>query len=105
MFWGYRFWAGATPLPATVQVVSAGTSPRADLTRLLGAAPVVAAAEPAPVAESSRFRLVGVLAPKPAGAASGAGSKAGAGVALIAIDGKAPRAYVSRTRVDGEPCC
>ena len=103
VFWGYRFWASATPLPANVQVVSAGTSPRADLTRLLGAAPVVAGpAEPAPVAESSRVRLVGVLAPKPAGAASGAGSKAGAGVALIAIDGKAPRAYVVGTRVDGD---
>jgi general secretion pathway protein C len=98
VFWGYRFWGGASPLPAHAQIVREDGSPRADLTRLLGAAPVVAdAAATAPAAESSRFRLVGVLAPK-----AGAGDAEGSGVALIAVDGRPPRAYVVGSRVDGD---
>jgi general secretion pathway protein C len=100
VFWGYRFWAPATALPANAQVVGDGPSPRSDLTRLLGAAPPAEAdgAVSAPVAESSRFRLLGVLAPKPAGG----GAPSRAGVALIAVDGKRPRAYLVGARVDGE---
>ncbi len=101
VFWGYRFWTPTTSLPANVQVVGeGGTGPRADLTRLLGAGPSADAADqaPAPVAESSRFRLLGVLAPKPAD--SGAPSRAG--VALIAVDGKRPRAYIVGARVEGD---
>jgi general secretion pathway protein C len=98
VFWGYRFWASATPLPANAQVVGDGPGPRSDLTRLLGAPPPEAAEAPAAVAESSRFRLLGVLAPKPGGDAA----PSRAGVALIAVDGKRPRAYSVGARVDGE---
>jgi general secretion pathway protein C len=100
VFWGYRFWAPTTPLPANVQVVGEGVGPRADLTRLLGSGPAVDvdAEEPAQVAESSRFRLLGVLAPKPA--STGAPSRGG--VALIAVDGKRPRAYAVGARVEGD---
>lgn len=100
VFWGYRFWGSAVPLPANVQVVREEPAARADLTRLLGAAPAAAveSVAAAPVAESSRFRLVGVLAPK----AAGAGDRTGSGVALIAVDGRAPRAYVVGSRVDGD---
>lgn len=98
VFWGYRFWGGSAPPPAHAQLVREAGSSRADLTRLLGAGPAQAeAAAPAPVAESSRFRLVGVLAPK-----AGGGNVEGSGVALIAVDGRPPRAYVVGARVDGD---
>lgn len=98
VFWGYRLWGGAAPLPANAQIVREAAGPRADLTRVLGAGPVQAElAAPVPVAQSSRFRLVGVLAPK-----AGGGSAEGSGVALIAVDGRPPRAYVVGARVEGD---
>ena len=69
-----------------------------DVTRLLGAPP---AADAAPVAAApeaaSRFRLLGIMAPKQARANS-----EGAGVALIAVDGKPPRAYAVGAHLDGD---
>ncbi len=101
VFWAYRFWAPRLAIPANVQAVSESAGQRGDLTRLLGSAPVpVGEAAPPPVAESSRFRLLGVLAPKPAKPAAAA--RPATGVALIAIDGKPPRAFVVGARVDGE---
>lgn len=103
VFWGYRFWIPPTAMPANAQLVAEGPPPRGDLTRLFGAAPVAAAAPAeAPVAESSRFRLVGVLAPKPSGEPVGPAVSEGTGVALIAVDGKPPRAYVVGSSVDGD---
>lgn len=66
-------------------------SARGDLTRLFGvdAAPVAAAAQ-APA--DSRFRLIGVAAPR----------ATGEGLALIAVDGKPPRAYRVGASVDGD---
>lgn len=52
------------------------------LARLLGASPVLAAAEAAPSA-ASRFVLMGVLA----------GTASGGGAALIAVDGKPAKPY------------
>ena len=69
-----------------------------DLTRLLGAPP---AAEASPVAAApeaaSRFRLLGIMAPKQARA-----NTEGVGVALIAVDGKPPRAYAVGSHLDGD---
>ena len=69
-----------------------------DLARLLGSPP---AAEAAPVAAApeaaSRFRLLGIMAPKQSRANSD-----GAGVALIAVDGKPPRAYPVGAHLDGD---
>ncbi|MDP3083886.1 MAG: type II secretion system protein N, partial [Rubrivivax sp.] len=66
-----------------------------DWTRVLGADPVLAvAAVAAPVADA-RFRLLGVVAPRSPRAS-------GEGVALIAVDGKPPRAYRVGAVVDGE---
>jgi general secretion pathway protein C len=99
VFWGYRLWATPLSAPANLQVVSEGPVARGDLTRLLGAAPVAVSAAPAVVAESSRFRLLGVLAPVPTG---GAAKPSTAGVALIAVDGRPARAYAVGARLDGD---
>ncbi|MEW6703519.1 MAG: type II secretion system protein N [Pseudomonadota bacterium] len=94
VFWGLRL-AGASPsAPAHTVPVGGIAVSSADLTRLFGAEPVpeMAAAE-APVAESSRFRLIGLAAPRSAG---------GPGVAVISTDGKPPRAYRIGAVVDGD---
>ncbi|MGE5865011.1 MAG: hypothetical protein ACM32J_07920 [Rhizobacter sp.] len=81
-----------TPAPAhAVAVVDAGTT-RSDLSRLFGVEQVAAAAAPPP--ESTRFKLLGVLAPP------GAVQSAGPGVALISVDGKPPRPYRAGARVE-----
>ena len=96
VFWGLRL--GVTPLaaPAGTPTVADASRPPADLSRLLGTAPTPAAA--APVAESSRFRLVGVIADAQAAGAAGAARR---GVALLAVDGKPPRAFRVGATVDG----
>lgn len=84
MFWGLKLFVPGTPVPAHASVAALAASPRGDLTRLLGADPVaqVAALPPA----SARFQLVGVVAPRGA-------FPSREGVALIAVDGKQPKAY------------
>ncbi len=88
VFWALRF--GVTPAPVPPNAVAIGkTSPlRGDLTRLFGAAPLIAAAGPEAAPEAaSRFRLIGVMAPKRAG------ETAPYGLALIAVDGKPAKAF------------
>jgi general secretion pathway protein C len=95
VFWGLKFFVRPAAAPAHAGVAAPTTALRGDLTRLLGADPPPAAAEEEPVeAESSRFQLLGVVAPRGAGSAS-------QGVALIAVDGKPPRAYKVGAVVDG----
>lgn len=92
VFWGMRLLVRPTPAPAhAVAVVDAGTA-RSDLSRLFGMEQVAAVAAPPP--ESTRFKLLGVLAPP--GAVQGAGP----GVALISVDGKPPRPYRAGARVE-----
>ena len=95
VFWGLRLAVHAPPAPHHVVATADGPSAGGDLTRLLGAPPVAAplAAAPPPEA-SSRFRLLGVVAPRR--------SHDGRGVALIAIDGKPARAFPVGATVDGE---
>jgi general secretion pathway protein C len=90
VFWAYRLFAQPMTLPANVQTVAESAGAISDLSRMLGAAPVPTSVAIAPVAESSRFRLLGVLAPVPA---KGVAGQSSAGVALIAVDGKPARAY------------
>ncbi len=97
MFWGYRLFARPMALPVNVQTVAESAGAAGDLARMLGAAPAPQSVTPTPVAESSRFRLFGVLAPV---AAKGAAGQSTAGVALIAIDGKPARAYAVGSRLD-----
>jgi general secretion pathway protein C len=93
LYWGLRLFAPGEPAPAHA-VVAVTPPPRGDLTRLLGVDAPPAVETAAPVAEASRFQLVGVVAPR---AGAGAG-----GVALIAVDGKPARAYRVGTAVDGD---
>jgi general secretion pathway protein C len=93
-FWGLRLIVRAPQAPA--HTLSAGDSvvAGADVNRLLGAPPAAAEAPAIDVpAISSRFQLSGVMAPKAPGQH---------GIALIAVDGKMPRAFHVGSRVDGD---
>jgi len=83
VFWLTRLLARADAAPAHAVTVSATTSvAAADFSRLLGStrtASLDAAPEPA---VDTRYKLIGVVAPK---------SAAATGVALIAVDNKPPR--------------
>lgn len=92
-FWGLRLLVRTPAAPLHAVSVADAPAARGDLTRLLGAPPVVANAAVSAPELSARFRLTGVMAPKPPGTH---------GVALIAVDGKQPRAFRVGTRVDGE---
>jgi general secretion pathway protein C len=84
VYWGLRLFTQPTPVPVGATVAAAAAPAVGDLSRLLGeppAQPVPGDAQ-APVADS-RFRLVGVVAPR-GGAATG--------LALISVDGKPARA-------------
>ncbi len=96
VFWGLRLWA--RPLDVPQYTVPAGevAVARGDLSRLLGATPaVVAVVEAAPEA-ASRFRLIGIMAPK----AAATSAHPGQGVALIAVDGNPPKAFVVGSALD-----
>ncbi|WP_374592208.1 hypothetical protein [Aquabacterium sp.] len=90
-FWGLRLLARPTAAPAQTLPVSLEQAARGDILRLFPAPlkSAVAAIEPALV---SRFKLLGVIAPR-----EGSGAD---GVALIAVDGKPPRAYHVGSRLD-----
>jgi general secretion pathway protein C len=83
VFWGLRLFV-RSPAPPPQTVGATMEESRGDLTRVLGGAPVEAG--PAPVQASNRFKLVGVVAPRP-------GTPPRVGVALIAVDDKPARAY------------
>lgn len=95
MYWALRLIASPPAAPDYTVAVEQGT--RGDLARIFGPssgpAPAAVAAAPAPQS-SSRFKLVGVAAPRD--------SQSGVGLALISVDGKAPRAInVGRTIDEG----
>lgn len=95
VFWGLKLFVHAPAVPphATMAVASLPAAP--DWQRLFGVelAPVVAeAAAPPP---DARYQLIGVVAPR------GGQGAAGAGVALIAVDGKPARAYRVGAVIDG----
>ena len=98
VFWVLRL-AVRTPAPPSHSVAMGDVAVSGgDLSRLLGDPP---AAEAAPLAAApeaaSRFRLLGIMAPRQARA-----NAEGAGVALIAVDGKPPRAYPVGAHLDGD---
>ena len=82
VFWGLRLWVKPQAVPGSAVVASGGAAVAGDLSRLLGNPPVQAQAQALPVAVESRFKLVGVVAPR-AGQSSG--------LALISVDGKPAR--------------
>ncbi|HWK82201.1 MAG TPA: hypothetical protein VNS61_00565 [Caldimonas sp.] len=98
MFWALRFGVQAPRAPAYAVPIDRATPLRGDLARLFGA-PVTVAALPEALPEApSRFRLVGVMAPK-SKSAEGSGRY---GLALIAVDGKPARAFAVGSRLDSK---
>ena len=99
VFWGLRLLVRAPAVPAYAVAVGDAATVRGDLTRLLGSAPVAPTTAAAAPEAASRFRLLGIVAPKSAGRGTGAAST---GVALIAVDGKMPKAYSVGATLDGD---
>jgi len=97
MFWGLRLGVPAPAAPGHT-VAAAGAAPvQGDLTRVFGAAPVRDTGGAEGVVEtplSSRFKLLGVAAPRQGGDRNG--------LALIAVDGKPARSYAVGAAVDGD---
>lgn len=98
VFWALRFGVSPPQAPAYAVPIDRAAPPRGDLARLFGAPPVVAVAEEARPEAPSRFRLVGVMAPR-SSIPEGTGAY---GLALIAIDGKPPRAFAVGARLDND---
>jgi general secretion pathway protein C len=86
VFWGLRLFVSSPSAPPHAVAAANTTTPRGDLTRLLGGGAPASGAAPAVAAASNRFRLIGVGAPR--GATTSA-----PGVALIAVDDKPARAF------------
>ncbi|MDB5817577.1 MAG: gspC [Rhizobacter sp.] len=102
VFWALRLFVMAPAvMPGAVAFNDAGGS-RGELARLLGGEPSAQVAA-APVV-ASRFKLVGVVAPRQGQTqtSSQAQQDTHASVALIAIDDKPPRPYRIGARIDGE---
>lgn len=99
VFWALRLWAQPIAAPAHATLVSNASGFKGDLSRVFGpdAAPLaMATVTAAPQMQAdARFRLIGVVAPRPAAANA-------EGLALIATDGKPPKAYRVGAQVDGE---
>ena len=96
VFWLLRLTTGSPQAPAYAVAVGKSAVVRGDLNRLFGApVVVVAAAEPVPEA-ASRFKLVGVMAPR----SKDEQSVAGSGLALIAVDGKPAKAFTVGASLD-----
>lgn len=98
VFWGFKLMAQPLPVPAGAAVAAVEATGGGPLSALLGVKrppPAPLADEPPPPApESSRFQLIGVVAARNASQAQG--------LALIAVDGKAPRAFRVGAVVDGD---
>lgn len=96
-YWGLRWLARPTGVPANATPVSLDGGTQGDLHRLL-TGPVKASAPTAdPSAASalaSRLKLIGVVAPRTEGD--------GTGVALLSIDGKPPRAVKVGGVIEGD---
>jgi len=93
-YWALQLGSRSLATPSQALPVLENSAPAVDLTRLLGA-PVVAAPQAAP-AQESRYKLLGVVAPKSARAA-----ESGEGVALIAVDGVARTVRVGAPLEEG----
>jgi general secretion pathway protein C len=91
--WALRLLVASTTVPLHAVTVDTAGAVRGELTRLFGvdAAPVVEAEAAAPA--DSRFRLIGVAAPR-TGAADG--------LALIVVDGKPARAFRVGAVIEGD---
>ena len=98
VFWAMRLAASPPQVPSYAVAVGNTGAVRGDLGRLFGVAPRPTAAGPAAPDAPSRFKLVGVMAPRDAAAQA----EPGHGVALIAVDGKPAKPYTVGARLDSD---
>ncbi|MEO6895761.1 MAG: hypothetical protein ABI218_03875 [Caldimonas sp.] len=96
VFWLLRLTASSPQAPAYASAVGKSTVVRGDLNRLFGAPAVVVSVAEAGPAAPSRFKLVGVMAPR----SKQEQSVPGSGLALIAVDGKPPKAFTVGASLD-----
>lgn len=99
VFWGLRLLARPQSAPAYAVTVGEATTMRGDLSRLFGSTAVASGGDAAPVTSpelASRFKLLGIMAPK----ADAAEPSQRFGFALIAVDGKPPRTYAVGSSLD-----
>jgi general secretion pathway protein C len=96
VFWLLRLWSSSPAAPANTVPVAIASPPRGDLDRVFGSPPAAAgpAAAPTAPALASRFKLLGVAAPREGGDTTG--------LALIAVDGKPARGFKVGTVIDGD---
>jgi general secretion pathway protein C len=95
VFWLLRLFASSPAAPPYVVQVASATPPRGNLDPVFGA-PKAATPTAAPVepALASRFKLLGVAAPREGGDSTG--------LALIAVDGKPARGFKVGAAIDGD---
>lgn len=96
VFWVLRLVVHPFEVPSQAMAVGKAAGAHGDLSRLLGSAPVLGAASVAAPEAISRFKLIGVMAPKGRGDVS----LGHYGLALIAVDGKPPRAFAVGASVE-----
>jgi general secretion pathway protein C len=97
MFWGLRLFVRPSLAPPSLVALNDATAGRGDFAKLFGGEEVPVLAAAAVVPESTRFKLIGVMAGK--AAAAGALTP---GLALIAVDGKPARTFAAGARVDDQ---
>lgn len=96
VFWGLRLLARPDAVPREALPVSLAQAVRGDLTRLFPA-PVRQEEQPAEQPGlASRLRVLGVVAPR----IGPSGAQPDAGVVLISLDGRPPRAVRMGERID-----
>jgi general secretion pathway protein C len=91
VFWANRFASKSLPVPSHAVAVGPTPAPAGALVRLFGETPVVVVAAPPPVLADARFKLLGVVAPRP-------GQRGG--WALLVVDDKPARSFPLGGRVD-----
>jgi len=91
-FWAMKIFAATRPVPSGAQAPQAVMS-NGPMERLFGAVVVPTQAENKPPPESSRFQLVGVIAP-PAGTAQ-------VGYAVVSLDNQPARTWRVGSTIDG----
>lgn len=96
MFWSLRLFVSAPMAPSYAAPVNTQQSVNGDLAKLLGREAITPTAAAAQPEAASRFKLMGVVAPKNAAMSSEEG------LALMSVDGKPPRHYRVNSAVDGD---
>jgi general secretion pathway protein C len=95
VFWGARAFSAAKPIPPGAAVApNATVATSGPLNKVLGMTLVARAAEAEPVDEDSRFRLLGVVAPRT--------GSIGGGVALISVGDEPAKPYRVGATIDGD---